>query len=85
MRESAVTGVMGMEEEGWYERECCHWCHGHGIIRLVGEIVVSLVSWEWKKVGIREIAVTGVMGMEEGSYERERCHWCHGHEKRRLV
>ncbi|KAH3785471.1 hypothetical protein DPMN_163561 [Dreissena polymorpha] len=35
LRGSAVTGIMGMEEEGWYEMEGCDWCHGNGIRRLV--------------------------------------------------
>ncbi|KAH3785468.1 hypothetical protein DPMN_163558 [Dreissena polymorpha] len=26
---SCFTGVMEMEEEGWYEMDGCHWCHGH--------------------------------------------------------
>ncbi|KAH3785474.1 hypothetical protein DPMN_163564 [Dreissena polymorpha] len=87
MRQSVVTSVKGMVEEGWFERECCHWCHGDGRIRLVGEGVVSLVSWEWnKKVGMRWRAGTGVMGMkEEAWYEMEHCHWCHGYGRRRLV
>ncbi|KAH3785467.1 hypothetical protein DPMN_163557 [Dreissena polymorpha] len=74
MRESSVTGVMGMEEEGWYERVWCHWFYEHGRKRLVSMGALSMVSWSWKKkVVMRESGVTGVMGMgmEEDKCERE--------------
>ncbi|KAH3785472.1 hypothetical protein DPMN_163562 [Dreissena polymorpha] len=66
MKGSAVTDVMGMEEEDWYEMEWCHWWHGHGRRRLVWDGALCLC------MGIKEA----------GCYESERCYWCHGHERR---